>query len=133
MKRRVWILLLSIVMVLSLVACGGGSQETVPTTAPTQATVPTTLPTQPPEPTPAEVYIQAAQGVILRNNDFGSDGTDENCAKAVLLNGAMNITLEGNVFSPLVSADMQIEGDHYKNITGSDVMFGDTPLYPDNE
>jgi uncharacterized protein YbaP (TraB family) len=63
MKRRVWILLLSIVMVLSLVACGGGSQETVPTTAPTQATVPTTLPTQPPEPTPAEVYIQAAQAL----------------------------------------------------------------------
>ena len=79
------------------------------------------------------VYIQAAQGVTLKNNDFGSDGTDENCAKAVLLNGAMNITLEGNIFSPLVSADMQIEGDHYKNINGSDVMFGDIPLYPDKE
>ena len=79
------------------------------------------------------VYIQAAQGVTLKNNDFGSDGTDENCAKAILMSGAMNITLEGNIFSPLAPQDGQIEGDHYKNINGSDVMFGDIPLYPDKE
>lgn len=79
------------------------------------------------------VYIQAAQGVTLKNNDFGTDTVDENLSRAVLLNGAMNIRLEGNTFSPLVPLDQVIDGDHYKHVYGQDIEWNGTTLFPDRE
>ena len=71
-------------------------------------------------------FIRAAANVQFINNDFGSseheDGLDK-MAQALYLNGAVNIELSGNTYSPFIegSVEYYVNGDLYKNVYGSDV------------
>ncbi len=78
---------------------------------------------------PYAMYIRAARDVYIRDNDFGSTETDD--FRALLLNGAQNIELSGNLYPPSINAQIEyyIEGQAYKDIYGDDV--GD--LIPDNK
>ena len=75
--------------------------------------------------TPYAIHIKGARDVLIEGNDFGcADATDEGSAgKLLLLESAMNIELKNNTYSPLLvnNFDLYVEGEHYKNIFGSDV------------
>ena len=82
---------------------------------------------------PYAVYIQAACDVRILNNDFGGfDGENEGAyCKALLLSGAVNIELSGNIYPVYIDGLIgeYVEGEHYKNIYGDDVgsFIGDKP------
>ena len=64
------------------------------------------------------VFVNSAQGIYIRNNDFGTG----DYAADVHINGAMNIELSGNTYSsPKVARRDAIVVQHAKNIYGSDV------------
>ena len=73
------------------------------------------------------IFIRAACNVTIRNNDFGwseEENWDTNTFCQVLyLNGAANIELSGNTYSPYIDGfpEMYVHGDRYKNVFGSDV------------
>ena len=80
------------------------------------------------------IYVRAAADVKITNNDFGEsdieDGLDVFC-QGMYLNGALNVEISGNKFSPFVqsmadSGDYTriITGDRYKNVFGTDVSIG---------
>jgi hypothetical protein len=71
--------------------------------------------------TPYAVYIQGAKNIYIRDNDFGS-GESEDC-RAIWANGAAGIELSGNLYPPAIDGDIEryVEGEHYKNIYGTDV------------
>ena len=72
------------------------------------------------------VFIRSAANVQFTGNDFGSseeeDGLDK-LALVLYLNGAVNIDLSGNTYSPFIEGMIEryVEGDSYKDIHGSDV------------
>ncbi len=80
------------------------------------------------------IYVQAAKGVVIENNDFGSfaDEDDTHYTKILLLNGASDITLSDNRFSSFILYEELVEGEHYENIHGTDATLNGTPLIPDN-
>lgn len=80
------------------------------------------------------IYVQAAKGVVIENNDFGSfaDENDTHYTKILLLNGASDITLNNNRFSAFIMYEELVEGEHYENIHGTDAELNGAPLIPDN-
>lgn len=72
------------------------------------------------------IYIRAACNVTVKGNDFGwseqEDGTDVFCG-VLYLNGAANVELSGNTYSPLIEGfyNYYVHGDKYKNVFGTDV------------
>ncbi len=76
------------------------------------------------------VYVNSAQGITIRNNDFGESGF----AADVHLNGAMNVELSDNIYSDKSIARRDaIVAAHVKNIYGSDVMENGKSIIPDQE
>ena len=74
---------------------------------------------------PYAIYIQAAQNVLIKDNDFGfsEEDMEENYATAVYLRGATNIELTGNIYPPYIMDDIPnyVSGEKYSNVHGSDV------------
>ena len=76
------------------------------------------------------VFVNSAQGIYIRNNDFGTG----DYAADVHINGAMNIELSGNTYSsPKVARRDAIIVQHAKNIYGSDVEENGVRIIPDCE
>ena len=71
--------------------------------------------------TPYAVYIQGAKNIYIRDNDFGSSESED--CRAIWANGAAGIELSGNLYPPAIDGDIEryVEGEHYKNIYGTDV------------
>ena len=69
--------------------------------------------------------VSAAQNVIIENNVFvEKEGeTSEKPAKAILINGCLNITISGNKYSSFANGDVTrvIVANNYKGLSGSDV------------
>lgn len=74
---------------------------------------------------PYAIYIQAAQNVLIKDNDFGfsEEDMEENYATAIYLRGATDIELTGNIYPPYIMDDVPnyVSGEKYSNIHGSDV------------
>ena len=73
------------------------------------------------------IYVQAAQNVLIKDNDFGysEEDTAGRFATAIFLRGAMNIELSNNIYPPMIDGDVlrYIDADStsYKNVHGTDV------------
>ena len=73
---------------------------------------------------PYAIYVQAARDVEIVDNDFdGEVVLGDAPAKAILLSGAMNLTLSGNKYPAACAGkpEVIVEGEHYKNIGGADI------------
>ena len=74
--------------------------------------------------------------ILYENHSFGwseeEDGANKICG-VLYLSGAANIELSGNTYSPYIEGSITdyVEGDHYKNIFGSDVVIGGVSKIPD--
>lgn len=81
------------------------------------------------------VYIQAAKNVLLEGNDFGcfDEENEDHYAKSVLLNGAADIVLNNNTYSPFIPFEELIDGSYYKNVSGTDVTLDGVSIIPDKE
>ena len=77
-------------------------------------------------------YIRAATNVKFIDNDFGESEHEDGLfkfAQILYLNGAANIELSGNTYSPFIDPalferpdyTMLVDGDKYKDIHGTDV------------
>ena len=71
------------------------------------------------------ISISAAQDILIKDNVFESSSKDtaEKYSRAILINGAMNLTIMGNTFPSMAggSAEKAIVANNYKNLTGEDV------------
>ena len=81
------------------------------------------------------VYIQAAKNILLEGNDFGcfDEENEDHYAKSVLLNGAADIVLNNNTYSPFIPFEELIDGSYYKNVSGTDVTLDGVSIIPDKE
>jgi hypothetical protein len=73
---------------------------------------------------PYAIYVQAARDVEILDNDFDGEVVEGDApAQAVLLSGAMNLTLSGNKYPAYCAGNpaLIVEGEHYKNIGGADI------------
>ena len=73
------------------------------------------------------IFIRAACNITIKNNDFGyledEDWETERFCQVLYLNGAANVELSGNTYSPFIDGfpEMYVHGDRYKNVFGTDV------------
>ncbi len=77
------------------------------------------------------IYARAASNLTIKGNDFGTAEDEDGLFKyagVLYLNGAANVELSGNTYSPYIdgSTELYVFGDLYKNIYGTDL--GDTIL-----
>ena len=71
------------------------------------------------------ISVSAAQNVIIENNVFvEQEGeTSDKPAKAILINGCLNIKISGNQYSSFAGGDVTkvVVANNYKGLSGSDV------------
>ena len=81
------------------------------------------------------VYVNSAQGVVIRNNDFGTVNEDGRSFVAdIHLNGAMNIEISDNIYSnPNTARRDAIVVEHIKHVFGTDVTENGETMFPDQE
>ena len=73
---------------------------------------------------PYAIYVQAARDVEIVDNDFDGEVVQGDApAQAILLSGAMNLTVAGNKYPAYCAGNPAriVEGEHYKNIGGADI------------
>ncbi len=81
------------------------------------------------------VYLRNVKDARIIGNDFGMV-VDEDPGYPMLgvrLDGAMNVEMSGNTYSPNAMIDMIVGGAHYINVYGNDVTLGGEKLFPDKE
>ena len=83
------------------------------------------------------IFLQATCDVTVTGNDFGyfAEGeSEEHPSRAIKINGAMNVKIEGNTYSPLdLSMIDYVTALHVRNIYGADVYYEGQPIFPDTE
>ncbi|MBE6646453.1 MAG: hypothetical protein E7611_02280 [Ruminococcaceae bacterium] len=71
------------------------------------------------------ISISAAQDIVILNNVFEArpEDTERRYGKAIYINGAMDLEIGGNTYSPFAKGDVTkaITALNYKNLTGADV------------
>lgn len=134
--KRAWLVVLGLVLVLAVSACGGttstGSAPSTPTTAPTTAPTPTTASTFTVQTAQATVNGKAttiltnAQGLTLYY--FTPD-----TASKTVCTGSCAQTWPPLLFTgtgkPTASTALPGELEVYKNANGKQVIYNDHPLY----
>ena len=81
------------------------------------------------------VYLRNVRDVRIIGNDFGMVVNEDpgRPLMGVRLDGAMNVEISGNLYSPNTTAEMIVGGAHYINVFGDDVTIAGETLYPDKE
>ena len=71
------------------------------------------------------IYARAASNLTIKGNDFGTAEDEDGLFKyagVLYLNGAANVDLSGNTYSPWIPATSDyVHGDRYRDVYGSDV------------
>ncbi len=134
--KRAWLVVLGLVLVMAVSACGGttstGSAPSTPTTAPTTAPTPTTATTFTVQTAQATVngktttILTNAQGLTLYY--FTPD-----TASKTVCTGSCAQTWPPLLFTgtgkPTASTALPGEVEVYKNANGNQVIYNDHPLY----
>ncbi len=134
--KRAWLVVLGLVLVMAVSACGGttstGSAPSTPTTAPTTAPTPTTATTFTVQTAQASVngktttILTNAQGLTLYY--FTPD-----TASKTVCTGSCAQTWPPLLFTgtgkPTASTALPGEVEVYKNANGNQVIYNDHPLY----
>ena len=134
--KRAWLVVLGLVLVMAVSACGGttstGSAPSTPTTAPTTAPTPTTATTFTVQTAQATVngktttILTNAQGLTLYY--FTPD-----TASKTVCTGSSAQTWPPLLFTgtgkPTASTALPGEVEVYKNANGNQVIYNDHPLY----
>lgn len=78
------------------------------------------------------VYVHTAKGVVIKNNDFGTDGGSFD--KDVYINGAVDVEISDNKYTQAArSAKDVIRAEHFKSLHGNDVTENGVPVFADEE
>ena len=73
------------------------------------------------------IYVRAATGLIIRDNDFGDYGEGSEWAGrtpyVTYLDGAVDVELSGNVYPPAIRGKVEeyVQGTRWRNVHGTDV------------
>ena len=82
------------------------------------------------------VYVNSARDVNILRNDFGTyaDESEDHISDAIHINGAMNILIEDNIFSPYTEdICIAVYAEHNKNVHGKDVGQDGPPFIEDRK
>ena len=82
------------------------------------------------------VYVNSARDINILRNDFGiyADESENHISDAIHINGAMNILIEDNIFSPYTEdICIAVYAEHNKNVHGKDVGQDGPPFIEDRK
>ena len=82
------------------------------------------------------VYVNSARDINILRNDFGiyADESEDHISAAIHINGAMNILIEDNIFSPYTEdICIAVYAEHNKNVHGKDVEQDGPPFIEDRK